>query len=412
MSRRRTTADLPYPGSAFPFASAAELAEADLFWEELMWGASGRRRGARTRDPGLAPGSAAPAGQRRADRLWEGVTLAPAIRQRATPPTRVSAPTAPTPQTPPTAPPASAAQPGPLGARTIPGSDWLAAPGGDWGADPTGDAGWEPAEPEWIPDADSAEDAADFYSWPNLPAGSTLPDEIVARVLAERGRIVVRTAELKPHPNRKAPTGYSAGGRTFTPDRMFSPEEERNPRLKEILARLHLDLKGEGGTSAVMTGDSARFTWGRGYAHRFSLEIWAGDFLASCPPAKTLLLDLGIALSGRVWKIVDTDLKVVKEGERAIDLVDGREPAEQKTLLLSIFLEVAERFGKEAASAQWRLTKRDFFYKRSSPQASGPLRTLSTMRAHGPPRPFATSSIAACGVHSPTGSASRQPAAI
>ena len=89
------------------------------------------------------------------------------------------------------------------------------------------------------------------------------------------------------------------------------------------------------------------------------------DWFASTPAAKDALLDLGITLSGTTWKIVDTETRTVKTGEEAIALVNGREPAATKKLLLSIFMNVAEQFGVEAANAQWKVTKNNFFYHRS-----------------------------------------------
>jgi hypothetical protein len=199
----------------------------------------------------------------------------------------------------------------------------------------------------------------ELRSWPTL---STLPDSIVDQIVANRGRVPSRASEIRPSPG-----GYFAFGKNFTPSTLHSPEEDSNPRLKELITRLNVEVAGEGRTSSVMTGDAAKFTWGRGLAHGGALETWVNDWLASSPQAKDALLDLGITLSGTTWKIVDTAGKVVKSGEEAMALINGREPADSKKLLLSIFMHVAEQFGTEAANAQWKITKKIFYDKLTGP---------------------------------------------
>ena len=91
-----------------------------------------------------------------------------------------------------------------------------------------------------------------------------------------------------------APNGYYALGKNFAPSVLVTPQEEQNPRVKEILTRLSVEIAGEGRTASVMTGDAASFTWGVGLAHGGSLEAWVNDWFASTPAAKDALLDLGI----------------------------------------------------------------------------------------------------------------------
>jgi hypothetical protein len=196
----------------------------------------------------------------------------------------------------------------------------------------------------------------ELRTWPTLGA---LPDSFVDQIVANRGRVTSRASEL-----RQAPGGYYAFGRNIPPSVVCTPDEDQNPRLKELITRLNAEVAGEGRTSSVMTGDRAGFTWGRGLAHGGSLEAWVNEWFTASPQARDALLDLGITLSGTTWKIVDTATKVVKVGEQAIAHVNGREPADTKKLLLSIFMNVAEQFGTEAANAQWNVTKRNFFYNK------------------------------------------------
>ena len=203
---------------------------------------------------------------------------------------------------------------------------------------------------------DIAEDT-ELRSWPTL---STVPESIVNEIIANRNRVPSRAGEI-----RLAPNGYYALGKNFAPSVLVSPQEEQNPRVKDIITRLSVEIAGEGRTASVMTGDAASFTWGVGLAHGGSLEAWVNDWFASTPAAKDALLDLGITLSGTTWKIVDTATRTVKTGEPAIALINGREPADAKKLLLSIFMNVAEQFGVEAANAQWKVTKNNFFYHKT-----------------------------------------------
>lgn len=196
----------------------------------------------------------------------------------------------------------------------------------------------------------------DLRSWPGL---TTLPDSIVDRIAANRDQVPIRASEFRPYA-----AGYSYPGKTIPPSEICTAQEKADGRLKEILERLDEDLKGEGGTSAVQTGDSVRFTWGRGFAHRAFLELWVKEFLTSTPAARAMLLDLGITLDGTTWKIVDTASKVVAVGEQAIELLSPKKPDDTTKRLLTIFMNVSEKFGTEAANAQWKITKEKVFYNK------------------------------------------------
>jgi hypothetical protein len=93
---------------------------------------------------------------------------------------------------------------------------------------------------------DDLSEEEELRTWPIL---TTLSDSIVDQIVANRNRVQIRESEL-----RLAPGGYSALGRNFAPTMICSPVEEQNPRLKELLTRLNVELAGEGRTSSVMTG--------------------------------------------------------------------------------------------------------------------------------------------------------------
>jgi len=217
------------------------------------------------------------------------------------------------------------------------------------------------ASASWAPHASEATwtEETDFSSWPTLVS---LPDDIVERVRRNREGVPVRTGELKEKTG-----GYFAIGKSFDPSELLTPAEQQSPRLTDILTRLHQELIGEGKTSAVMTGDGAGFTWGQGLAHGGALEPWVNKLFSAKPEAKAELLELGITLDGKTWKIVDTARKQVATGEAAIQLINGREPADDKRRLLSCFMHISEKLGSDAATAQWRVVK-DMYFTGKVPQ--------------------------------------------
>jgi hypothetical protein len=198
----------------------------------------------------------------------------------------------------------------------------------------------------------------DFYSWPSK--SGTLPDSIIDKIIKNRKALPDYSSALHAKPG-----GFSYNGKKFDPDQILSkPDEKSNPKLKAVIERLHVEMGGEGGVSAVMTGDSAKFTWGRGLAHGGGLEGPMKYFIEHCQKAKTAFLDHGIILEGtKDWKIVDTDNKCIKSGESAIDYLNGSSPAELKKMLLSAFIKITEDNGQSASTAQWVTFKEQYFYQ-------------------------------------------------
>ncbi len=202
----------------------------------------------------------------------------------------------------------------------------------------------------------------DFYTWPTL--SNPLPADIVRQVKKNRDALTT-DSELYAKP-AKNPTGYAYNGKGFTTEKC-SAEEAADPKLKPIIERLFVEMSGEGGHSAVMTGDGAKFTWGRGLAHKGALENCMKYFIEHCAPARTEFLEYGAILDGDTWKIVDTDAGTVISGEAAIDYLNGTAPAALKKKLLTIFIKVTEDHGDEAATAQWVPFKKQFYYSPRPP---------------------------------------------
>src|SRR5262249_3871415 len=81
----------------------------------------------------------------------------------------------------------------------------------------------------------------DLRSWPTL---ATLPDSLNDQIIANRNRVRTRASEI-----RLAPGGYYALGQNIAPSVIRTPEEDRNPRLSELINRLDVEVAGEGRTS-------------------------------------------------------------------------------------------------------------------------------------------------------------------
>jgi len=202
----------------------------------------------------------------------------------------------------------------------------------------------------------------DFYSWPTL--SNPLPDSVIDTVKTNRNSLSL--VAFRPVPaSGKALGGYAYNGKVFKVDDPVLPGVT-DPKQQEVLKRFHdVEIQGEGGTSAVMTGDTAKFTWGSGLAHGTALEGWVNNLLKmpAGPACKKALLDHGIALEGKTWKIVDTDSKTVKPGEDAMSFINGKDASGESTKqqILSAFVKVSEDHGPDAAKAQWEYLANQYF---------------------------------------------------
>jgi hypothetical protein len=148
-------------------------------------------------------------------------------------------------------------------------------------------------------------------------------------------------------------------------------KEAADPKLKAVLERLQYEMEGEGGVSAILTGDAAQFTWGRGLAHKGALEACFFEFIGRNPAARTAFLDCGIILeadSWTAWKLVDLESNTVQGGAAAISLLDGTAPAAVKKTLLSVFIKITEDHLAAASQSQWDIFKKNFFYKPPVPR--------------------------------------------
>lgn len=216
-----------------------------------------------------------------------------------------------------------------------------------------------------IPRVEPKDDSAnpvDFYTWPTYT--SPVPASILNKVAENRKAIPLPASGFVPFKVDGVATGYSypAHGKNLKPANICSPEEAADPRLRPIMERLNEEMSGEGGVSAILTGDGAQFTWGRGLAHNGALEKSFMEFITRDKEAKRRFLDCGIILEDKTWKVVDLESNTVQSGESAIGLLNGTKPEAVKKNLLSVFIKITEDHLASASQAQWDVFKKLFFY--------------------------------------------------
>jgi len=219
-----------------------------------------------------------------------------------------------------------------------------------------------------VPDHPDDPDA--FPSWPKR-TGETLPAAFIDRIV--KGRAAMPAYTYKPETKKKkdgtvAQSGYSYGGKKdgLAPSVIFTAQEESDPKRKAVVQLVYKDMYKEGGVSAVMTGDTAIFTWGRGISFQSTALPQAfRDFLQKAPGAKDALLECGITIVGSTnadWRIVDVKNGKVLSGADAIHHLDGAEPADEKQGMLNSIAKVTEDFLQQATDSQWYAFKQNFMY--------------------------------------------------
>ena len=203
-----------------------------------------------------------------------------------------------------------------------------------------------------------------FYDWPGL--AGPLPDDFLEKIRWHRNQL---PKGLKFIP---ASGGYSHTGPVFKTPEICTPEDRKDEAFCKVLERMYtIELSGEGNTTSIMTGDGAIITWGRGlgYAGGGSMAKAFTYFLARSDGARMSFLDHGVALIDKQLKVVDTGNNAVLVHLDAAKFLSGREPAEAKKQLLTIFPKVTQDFGVEAETAQWQAVKENFLLKKSVREA-------------------------------------------
>lgn len=130
--------------------------------------------------------------------------------------------------------------------------------------------------------------------------------------------------------NPGKPTSVKAGG--------TDPKSTREKWIWE-------EVGGEGGSSSINTWDNMHVTYGKGFAASTTLPGVLNALFAKDPAAKAMLEDVGVALDGSEWMVVNTDLGAVEVGMNALRLL------ETSPKLLSVLITI----GEDPAHAQVNL---------------------------------------------------------
>ena len=216
-----------------------------------------------------------------------------------------------------------------------------------------------------IEDHESGDDGDPFYKWPSLPTEpAKLPAEFLETIKTHRDQIGVIDG-IGPYQSGFSHKGENRGVPPTPPlldanDMRQYSDPVAQQRVVPILEWLPHEITGEGGASAAMTGDSAKFTWGHGLTRTLATKAFR-IFLSKSWNIKKAFLNHGIALDGEDWKFVDLATGAYKQGDAALGFIDGNgQPAVQKNLI-SIFVKLTQDHLQQAEDAQWR-TWKDFFF--------------------------------------------------
>lgn len=238
-----------------------------------------------------------------------------------------------------------------------------------------------------------------FPDWPNI-TDNVIPDEFIKIVDDNRAAIaVVPDVNYKAGVNRgfvNTEKGYSfAGTRNDAPTNLIDEKSMGQVRLKikgmgdetaqaemeaKFLAVVNRmgteELKGEGFSDSIMTGDGAVITWGHGlgYAGGGYMAAAFGEFL-STPDAgspsgtssptgaigkvKRRFLDHGIAMMDGQLYVMDTRNRKIFAHTDAANYLNGHDDPDYKKRMLSIFVRLTQEFPLEAANAQWNVVLRN-----------------------------------------------------
>lgn len=112
---------------------------------------------------------------------------------------------------------------------------------------------------------------------------------------------------------------------------------------------------GEGTQASVNTYDSAKFSFGPGFAARGGLDLVMKNLAKSGAEVLGRLRNAGVIFTGSTWHVVDPDARTVRSGGAALDILS------KDRGLISAFLDTAvdEKTRREWMEAEWQaLTSR------------------------------------------------------
>lgn len=188
-----------------------------------------------------------------------------------------------------------------------------------------------------------------------LPSSDTMPDpvlndpryftalyEAIRRNRALAGQYLLRT--VKARPADRVPGGYVFVGPSHKGDQP-SGLDAPDPQRKAVNEALWKELGvGEGTQASINTWDSAKFSFGPGFAATGLLRRVMDNLAKSGSDVLVPLRNAGLIYENNTWYVVDPDSRTVKSGAAALEILS------KDVGLISTFLDTA---GDPAMRRQW-----------------------------------------------------------
>jgi hypothetical protein len=166
--------------------------------------------------------------------------------------------------------------------------------------------------------------------------------DAIRRNRALASQYLLRT--VKPRPADRVPGGYVYVGPSQKGDQpggLDVPDPKRKAVNEAIWKELGV---GEGTQATINTWDSARFTFGPGFAATGLLRRVMDNLAKSGSEVLTVLRNAGVMYQNNTWVVVDPDSQSVKYGAEALQVMS------RNVSLISTFLDTA---GDPAMRRQW-----------------------------------------------------------
>lgn len=166
--------------------------------------------------------------------------------------------------------------------------------------------------------------------------------DAIQRNRALAGQYLLRS--VKARPADRVPGGFVYVGPSHKGDQPTGLNVP-DPKRKEVNEALWRELGvGEGTQASINTWDSAKFSFGPGFAATGLLRRVMDNLAKSGPEVLAVLKNAGLIYQQNTWYVVDSGAQTVKSGAAALEVLS------KDTGLISTFLDTA---GDPAMRRQW-----------------------------------------------------------
>ncbi len=198
-----------------------------------------------------------------------------------------------------------------------------------------------------LPNSDLASDPSDDPVLTS-PAYRAALFDAIRRNRMMTGQYLLNT--VKPRPADRVPGGYKYVGPSHKGD---SPSELNvpDPKQEEVNKALWKELGvGEGTQASINTWDTAKFSFGPGFAAVGMLRQVMDNLTKAGSEVLVPLRNAGLIFERGTWFVVDTEAQVVRSGNQALELLS------KDVGLIQTFLDTAgdANMRKQWMDAEWK----------------------------------------------------------